>query len=70
MPRSDLDKAKFDRKKGDYYVGKANDLADPTLQNRARNIAARSVATAGFGRGHLRKDPKDQGLLRLAKIRR
>ena len=36
MPRSDFDKSKFDCKKGDYCVGKANDLADPTLQNRAQ----------------------------------
>src|SRR5438034_3540246 len=36
MPRSDFDKAAFDCKKGDYCVGRANDLADPTLQTRAQ----------------------------------
>ena len=36
MPRNDLDKSAFDCKKGDYCVGKANNLSDPTLQNRAQ----------------------------------
>ena len=36
MPKSDFDRSAFDCKKGDYCVGKANDLADPTLQNRAQ----------------------------------
>jgi hypothetical protein len=36
MPRNDIDKSAFDCKKGDYCVGKANNLADPTLQNRAQ----------------------------------
>jgi ATP-dependent DNA ligase len=36
MPRSDLDRSAFDCKKGDYCVGRANDLADPTLQRRAQ----------------------------------
>jgi len=41
MPRSDLDKGKFDCKKGDYCVGKANDLADPTLQTKAQEYRRR-----------------------------
>jgi ATP-dependent DNA ligase len=36
MPSSDFDKTAFDCKKGDYCVGRANDLADPTLQSRAQ----------------------------------
>src|ERR1043165_4440347 len=36
MPKSDFDLSAFDCKKGDYCVGKATDLADPTLQNRAQ----------------------------------
>ena len=36
MPRNDIDKSQFDCKKGDYCVGKANNLADPTLQSRAQ----------------------------------
>src|SRR6185369_17291669 len=36
MARSDYDKSAFDCKKGDYCVGRASDLADPTLQNRAQ----------------------------------
>ena len=36
MPRNDLDTSAFECKKGDYCVGKANNLADPTLQNRAQ----------------------------------
>lgn len=36
MPRNEFDKTAFDCKKGDYCVGKATNLADPTLQNTAQ----------------------------------
>src|SRR5215813_14161882 len=36
MAKADFDKSKFDCKKGDYCVGKAVDLADPSLQARAQ----------------------------------
>src|SRR5262249_3254905 len=36
MPNNDFDKSAFDCKKGDYCVGRASDLADPTLQTRAQ----------------------------------
>ena len=36
MPKSDFDMSAFDCKKGEYCVGKANHLSDPTLQARAQ----------------------------------
>ena len=36
MVNADFDNAAFDCKKGDYCVGRASDLADPTLQARAQ----------------------------------
>lgn len=32
----EFDKSRFTNRKGDYYTGKAADLADPSLQNRAQ----------------------------------
>jgi hypothetical protein len=51
MPLSDFDKDAFECKKGDYCVGKANSLADPTLQNRAqeyrRQISGKTRPVSG-----------------------
>jgi len=51
MAKSDYDKSAFDCKKGDYCIGRAADLADPTLQSRAqeyrRMISGRTRALSG-----------------------
>src|SRR5947209_3522341 len=59
----DIDQKKLSRKKGDYYVGEANDLADGSLHARAqeykrqlsgkmRAVASQDIARVNTARGY------------------
>src|SRR5215218_5194252 len=65
---TEFDRSRFSEKKGDYIVGKAGDLADPALQQRAQEYRRKlSAAMKPLAAHDVYSIPKSRGYYAMRK---